>query len=340
MRRWIWALVLGLASSTAASADPVADFYRGKQIRIIVGSAAGGGYDLYARALGRVLGKHIPGQPNVMVQNQPGAASMIMVNQLYNGGPFDGTVIGASTNGVPTAPMLQSGAKFDPTKLNWLGSITREAFVAYVWHTSPITHINDLKSKELLVGATTVGTTMVDYPLLLNDILGFKFKIVRGYKGPPEINLAIERGEIQGNAGVGYSVIKSLSQSWLDEKRIRILVQYNLEGVKELQGVPLATDLAKTDEEREAMRLLFSRSEFSRPFFAPQDVPEERVAALRKAFDSAISDPDFLAEADRLKLDVDPMSGIALQALVSALAKTSPNVVERVKAALGSPQDK
>ena len=203
---------------------------------MIVGSAVGGGYDLYARALARELGKHIPGEPSIIVQNQPGAAGMVMVNQIYNQGPHDGTVIGASLNGIPTASMLQTGAKFDPVKLNWLGSLNREAYVAYVWHTAPISHISDLKKQEILVGATTAGTTMVDYPLLLNDLLGYKFKVVRGYQGPPQINLAIERGEVQGNGGLGYAVVQALTQRWLDEKKIKILVQYNFQGVPELQG--------------------------------------------------------------------------------------------------------
>ena len=172
---------------------------------------------------------------------------MVMVNQIYNQGPHDGTVIGASLNGIPTASMLQSGAKFDPVKLNWLGSLNREAYVAYVWHTAPVSHISDLKKYEVVVGATTAGTTMVDYPLLLNDLLGYKFRIVRGYQGPPQINLAIERGEVQGNGGLGYAVVQALTQKWLDEKKIKILVQYNFQGAPELQGVPLVTELATSE---------------------------------------------------------------------------------------------
>lgn len=325
-----------VASACVAQADPVADFYRGKQLRLIVGSAVGGGYDLYARVLARELGKHIPGEPSIVVQNLPGAAGMVVINQMYNQGPHDGTVIGGALNGIPTAPLLQSGAKFDPAKLNWLGSLAREAYVAYVWHTSPVSHIRDLATKELLVGATTAGTTMVDYPLLMNDLLGYKFKVVRGYQGPPQINLAIERGEVQGNGGLGYAVVKSLTQQWLEEKKIKILVQYNFEGVPELKGVPLVTDLAVNDEQRQAMRLVFARAEYSRPFLVSQDVPKERVAALRRAFDATAKDPAFLAEAQKLQLDISPMSGETMQAMVEDLAKTSPDVIARVKAALNA----
>jgi tripartite-type tricarboxylate transporter receptor subunit TctC len=329
-----------LTFAPAAHADAVADFYRGKQLRLVVGSAVGGGYDLYARALARELGKHIPGGPSIVVQNLPGAAGMVMVNQLYNQGPHDGTVIGASLNGIPTAPLLQSGAKFDPAKLNWLGSLAREAYVAYVWHTAPVSDIRDMKKQEILVGATTAGTTMVDYPLLLNDLLGYKFKVVRGYQGPPQVNLAIERGEVQGNGGLGYATVKSLTQKWLDEKKIKILVQYNFERVPELKGVPLVTELAVNESQRQAMRLVFARAEYSRPFVVSQDVPKERVTALRRAFDATAKDPAFLAEARKLKLDISPMSGEAMQALVADLAKTPPQVIARVKAALIPPAAK
>jgi tripartite-type tricarboxylate transporter receptor subunit TctC len=340
MRRLIAVATVALLTSGAAHADAVADFYKGKQLRMIVGSAVGGGYDLYARALARELGKHIPGEPTIVVQNQPGAAGMVMVNQLYNQGPQDGTVIGASLNGIPTASMLQTGAKFDPVKLNWLGSLNREAYVAYVWHTAPVSHISDLKTKEVLVGATTAGTTMVDYPLLLNDLLGYKFKIVRGYQGPPQINLAIERGEVQGNGGLGYAVVQALTQRWLDEKKIKILVQYNFQGVPELKGVPLVTELATSERERQAMRLVFARSEFSRPFLVPPDVPRERVVALRRALEATSKDPAFLAEAKKLQLDISLMTGEEMQALVADLAKTPPEVVARVKEALNAPAAK
>jgi tripartite-type tricarboxylate transporter receptor subunit TctC len=339
-RRIVGAICALLASACAAQADPVADFFKGKQLRLIVGSAVGGGYDLYARALARELGKHIPGGPSIVVQNLPGAAGMVMVNQLYNQGPHDGTVIGGSLNGIPTAPLLQTGAKFDPARLNWLGSLAREAYVAYVWHTAPVSHIRDVATKEILVGATTAGTTMVDYPLLLNDLLGYKFKVVRGYQGPPQINLAMERGEVQGNGGLGYAVVKSLTRQWLEEKKIKILVQYNFEGVPELKGVPLVTDLAVNEGQRQAMRLVFARAEYSRPFVVSQDVPKERVTALRRAFDATAKDPAFLAEARKLQLDISPMSGETMQAMVEDLAKTPPDVIARVKAALNPPAAK
>jgi hypothetical protein len=265
---------------------------------------------------------------------------MVMTNQLYALGPKDGTVIGVPLNGIPTAPMLQAGAQFDSSKLQWLGSINREAYVGFFWHTAPIADIRDAAKQEILVGSTTVGTTMNDFPLLLNDLFGYKFKIVRGYKGTPQINLAIERGEIQGNAGVGLASVKALSQKWIDEKKIKILVQYNATPYPELAGVPLAMDLARNDTERLAMRLLFARTEYARPFFVPPDVPAERVEALRRAFDATMKDPAFLAEAKKLQLEVLPMTGEEVQKLVGDLAATPAAVVSRVRAALDVPAAK
>jgi tripartite-type tricarboxylate transporter receptor subunit TctC len=321
-------------NAPAARSQDVAAFYRGKQLRLVVGSSVGGAYDLYARALARQIVHHIPGNPTVIVQNQPAAGGMVMTNQIYNQGPKDGTVIGVPLNGIPTAPMLQAGAQFDAAKLNWIGSANREAYVGFIWHTVPVTRIEDVANREVLVGSTTVGTTMNDFPLLLNDLFGFKFKIVRGYQGTPQINLAIERGEIEGNAGVGWASVKALAQNWIDEKKIRILVQYNAEPYPELPGVPLVMSLAKTDSERQAMRLLFARTEYARPFFLPPDVPPERVEALRRAFDATMKDKAFLEEAAKLQLEVSPMTGEAVQALVGELARTPPAIATRVRAAL------
>jgi tripartite tricarboxylate transporter family receptor len=340
MRLAIAAGVVVVLASSAANAQEVAAFYRGKQLRFVVGSSVGGAYDLYARALARQIVHYIPGNPTIIVQNQPAAGGMVMTNQIYNQGPKDGTVIGVPLNGIPTAPMLQAGAQFDAAKLNWIGSANREAYVGFIWHSVPVTRIEDVANRELLVGSTTVGTTMNDFPLLLNDLLGYRFKIVRGYQGTPQINLAIERGEIEGNAGVGWASVKALAQNWIDETKIRILLQYNAEPHPELPGVPLVMSLARSDAERAAMRLLFARTEYARPFFLPPDVPRERVEALRRAFDATMKDPAFLAEAAKLQLEVSPMTGEAVQAVVGEIARTPPVVANRVRAALEAPAAK
>ncbi len=331
-------VALGLGAALPASAqDDVAAFYRGKQLRMVVGSAVGGGYDLFARIVARHIVNHIPGRPHIIVQNQPAAGGAVMTNQLYGQGPKDGTVIGVPINGIPTAPLLQSGIQFDATKLIWVGSTNREAYVAFVWHTAPVESIADLRSREVVVGATTPGTTMVDFPLLVNDILGFKFKIVRGYQGTPQINLAIERGEVQGMGGIGWASVKAQTPHWISDKKIKVLAQYGLERHPELSDVPTMLELAKSNADRQAMTMLFARTEYGRPYFLPPDVPEERVAALRRAFDATMKDTAFIAEAAKLQFDVDPLTGEQVQALVAQLAATPREVVARVRAALEAP---
>ncbi len=322
------------AGSPAIAQDSVASFYKGKQLRLIVGSSVGGGYDLYSRALARHMVNHIPGNPTMIVQNQPAAGGVVMTNQLYSQGPKDGTVLAAPLNGIVTAPLLIAGTQFDANRLNWIGSIQREAYVAFLWHTAPVSHISEMATKEVLVGSTTVGTTMNDFPLLLNELLGYKFKLVRGYKGTPEINIATERGEIHGNAGVGLASVKTQSLKWIEEKKIKFIVQYNAQPDPELKGVPMVMDLAKTEPQRTAMRLLFARTEYARPYFVPQDVPAERVQALRRAFDATMKDPAFIVDAQKLQLEISPMTGEAMQALVGELTRTPPEIVARVRAAL------
>jgi tripartite-type tricarboxylate transporter receptor subunit TctC len=328
---------LCLAAVPASAQDGVAAFYRGKQLRMIVGSAVGGGYDLFARIVARHIGNHIPGHPGVIVQNQPAAGGVVMANQLYGQGPKDGTVIGVPINGLPTAPLLQSGTQFDPVRLNWIGSTNREAYVAFVWHTVPVASIGELTSKEVVVGATTPGTTMVDFPLLVNDVLGFKFKIVRGYQGTPQINLAIERGEVQGVGGLGWASVKAQTPHWISGKKIRVLAQYGLTRHAELVDVPTMLELARSDADRQAMTMLFARTEYGRPYFLPPDVPPERVTALRRAFDATMRDPAFIAEAAKLEFDIDPLTGEQVQALVGQLAATPRDVVARVRRALEAP---
>ena len=326
------ALLLGGAG--ASHADPVADFYKGKQLRFIIGSGVGGGYDFFARLLARHMPRYIPGNPAIIVQHQPAAGGIVMTNQLYSQGPNDGTAVGAPLNGVPTAPLLQSGAQFDATKLIWLGSANREPYVAFAWHTSPVTRIEDVRDRELVVGSSTPGSTTSDFPLLLNEILGYRFRVVRGYQSMAAINIAIERGEIAGNAGIGWATVKALNQKWLDDGQIRLLLQYGLKRHHDLADVPLVMELANSEPDRQAMRLLFARTEYSRPYFLPPGVPADRVAALRRAFDAAMNDPALLAEAAKAQVEVSPMPGEAMQALVGDLARTPPDVVRRVRAAL------
>jgi tripartite-type tricarboxylate transporter receptor subunit TctC len=326
----------GLAvASPAVAQDSVAAFYKDKTIRIVVGVAVGSGYDINARALGRHLGAHIPGNPSVIVQNQPGAGSLTMTNALYASGPFDGTVIGAPFNGLPTAPLLQpSGVRFDPTKLNWIGSTNRETHVTYLWHTAPVQSLDDLKTREVVTGAQAPGTTQYDFPMLGNELFGWKFKIVKGYDGTPKIHLAMEAGEVQGNGATSWTTLKALNSNWLAEKKIKVIAQWGLRKHPDLADVPHVLDLAKTDVDRQALLLGLARLEFGRPFFVPPGVPQERVEALRRAFDATMKDPAFLAEAEKLKLDIDPISGEQVAELIAQVAATPADVATRVRTAL------
>ena len=326
-------LLLGLGTPAAAQ-DDVAAFFQGRTLRLIVGIGVGSGYDINARLLARHLAAHIPGQPTIIVQNQPGAGSLTMTNALYNTGPFDGTVMGASFNGMPTTPLLQpAGVRFDPVKLNWLGSTNRETQVTYVWHTVPVQSLDELKTRELVIGAQAPGSTQYDYPMLVNHLFGFKFKVVTGYQSTSKINLAMESGEVQGTLA-NWSTLKALSSNWLAEKKIRIIAQWALKKHPELPDVPLALDLAKTEADRQALQLALARLEYGRPFFLPPGVPAARVETLRRAFDATMKDPAYLAEADKLKIDVDPLSGEEVAALVERVSRTPADTVARVRAAL------
>jgi tripartite-type tricarboxylate transporter receptor subunit TctC len=322
----------------ASAQEDVAAFYRGKQLRLIVGTGPGGGYDLFARAVARRIGNHIPGNPTIIVQNQAAAGGLVMVNQLYSLGPKDGTVIAAPINGIPTAPLLEpAAARFDAAKLNWIGSTNRETYVAYAWHAARVQSLADLMQRELIVGATAAGTTLVDFPLVTNKFLGTKFKVVRGYNATPQINVAMERGEVEGIGGIGWQAVKTTIPQWIAEKKITVIAQYGLHRDPELAFAPTMLELAKTDADRQALTMMFARTEYGRPYFVPPDVPAARVEALRRAFDATMKDPDFIADAAQLQLELSPATGEQVQALVAKLAATPADIVARVRAALEPP---
>jgi tripartite-type tricarboxylate transporter receptor subunit TctC len=336
MKRALLALSVVLGTGAAAAAqESVADFYRGKTLRIVVGVGVGSGYDINARAIARHLSAHLPGNPTVIVQNQPGAGSVTMANALYNTGPFDGTVIGVPFNGLPTTPLLQpAGVRFDPTKLIWIGSSNRETQITYLWHTAPVDKFEDIRTTQIVVGAQAPGTTQYDFPMLVNNLFGFKFKVITGYESTPKIHLAMESGEVQGNAATNWTTVRSLNPHWITENKIKVLAQWALRKHPELGNVPMVLDLAKTDAERQALLLLLARLEYGRPFFLPPGVPADRVDALRRAFDAVMKDKEFLAEAERLKLDIDPLTGEQVAALVEQVARTAPETAARVRGAL------
>jgi tripartite-type tricarboxylate transporter receptor subunit TctC len=327
-------LALLATALPAVAQDDVASFYKGKVVRLIVGIGVGSGYDINARLLARYLPKYIPGGPSVIVQNQPGAGSLSMTNQLFAAGPFDGTAIGASFNGLPTTPLLQPvGARFEAVKLNWVGSTNRETQAMYVWHDSPIQTLGDLTTKEMIVGAQAPGSTQYDYPKLAEKLFGWKFKVITGYEATPKIHLAMERGEVHGT-WANWSTLKAIAGAWIEEKKIRILAQWALRKHPEMPDVPLILDQAKTEEQKQALNLALARLEFGRPFFMPPNVPAERVAAIRRAFDAVVKDKEFLAEADKLKIEVDPLTGEQVAALIEQIYKTPAETVARVRDAM------
>jgi tripartite-type tricarboxylate transporter receptor subunit TctC len=327
-----------LLATPALAQDPVADFYKGKQVSIIIGSSAGGGYDTYARLIGRHLGKHIPGNPVVVPSNMPGAASNIAAAYVYNVAPKDGTVIGAVQTAAVLDPLFADKArlKHDSSKFIYLGSATVDYYVCVIRADADVKDFKDAQSHEVIMGASAPGTSTRDFPALLNNAAGAKFRIVSGYPGTREITLAIEKGEVQGVCGFSWSSLSAQHPDWLAKGFIRVLVQENEKGHPEVNklGVPHATDFARTPQDRQIMDLIYSSEIFGRPYVLPPGLPAERVAVLRKAFLATLHDPDLQAEGQKLGLDLDPISGEELQTIAAKMYATPPEVVERAKQAV------
>jgi tripartite-type tricarboxylate transporter receptor subunit TctC len=325
-----------LVCAPAHAQEDAAEFFKGKTLRIVVGAGVGSGYDITARILARHMAAHIPGNPTIIVQNQQGAGGLTMTNSLNANGPFDGTVIGAPFNGTPTMPLLQpQTAHFDADKLAYLGSTNRETQVMYVWNTVPIKKLDEVKTTELVMGAQAPGSTQYDYPILLDRLLGYKFKVITGYESTPKIHLALERGEVQGTVA-NWSTLKALNSDWLADKKIRLLAQWGLKKLPEIGDVPSIFEYVAGDADRAAVKLVVARLEYGRPFFLPPGVPPDRIKALRQAFDATVKDPAFLGDAARAKIDIDPLSGEAVQTLIEEVSKTPADIVERVRAALAN----
>jgi len=336
LRKSLLAFTIFSVPAVAASADE-ASFFKDRQLRLVVGSAAGSGYDINSRLFARHFTNHLPGSPTIVVQNQPGAGSVIMANQLYSGAPRDGSVIGAAINGMPTAALFTPAvAKFDPRRFNWLGSTNRDTQITYVWHTSPVKSLADLRTTEVVVGATSAGTTQFDYPIVAGKLLGLKYKVIAGYKGTTDVHLAMERGEVQGIGSNAWLSLKALKPDWLAEKKIIPIVHFNFERHPELKDVPTIFDAAKTESDRQAMALMVGRLEYGRPFFLPPGVPAARVTFMRRAFDATVKDPAYLAEAAKAKIDVDPLTGEKVSGLIAKAMATPEDVVARIREALAS----
>ena len=338
MKVGFFAFVLACASAAisgpALAADPVADFYRGKTVFLQIGSTPGNIYDIVGRIFARNMGRFIPGNPTVVPQNVPGGGSLPLANQFGNTTARDGTVFGVFNNGMPTTPLLDPGvAKFDPRKFNFLGSPSREAHVLAVWHKSPALTLEDLFVKETIVGATAPGAAPFDFPRLTNAVIGTKFKIVTGYLSTEDTRLAMQRGEVHGNAGLAWSSAKTDYADLIQSKEIVLVAAFGIRKNRELEHIPLFP-LGKTAEDRQLFELMYGRQAFGRPFATPPDVPAERVQALRTAFEATMKDPVFLAEAKRLNLEIDPVSADELTGLTTELYKTPADVLKRMQDSL------
>ena len=323
------ALALSLsAGSTAALAQ--AEFYKDKTVNIYVGYSSGGGYDVYARMISRFMGKHIPGNPTVIVTNMPGAGSLRAANYVYNLAPKDGTAMGTVARGAAFDPLFGlPGTQFDATKYNWIGSAKDEVSVCVAWHTSVVKTYEDLLSKELIVGGTGGSADTDQFPRVLNGVLDTKMKVIIGYPGGNDVNLAMERGEVQGRCGWSWSSVKSTQQKWLDDKKISVVVQLSMKKHPDLPNVPSVMDAAKTDEQKQILKLIFARQVMGRPYMAPPNVPADRVKALRDAFWATMQDKDFLEESDKAKLEITPVRGEEIQQLVIDSYKVSPEIAKK-----------
>jgi hypothetical protein len=317
------------AALHSAAADSVADFYRGKTITMLIGVGVGGEYDLQARLIAKHIGRHIPGNPNVVPQNMTGASGLKMLNFLYNQSPRDGTTIGMVQNGFPAAQAIgRPGIQFDGNQLRWIGTIAPVVETLAVWHTAGVKTIDDARKKEIAIGATARGGITYTFPALMNSLLGTKFKIVTGYVGGNAINIAMERGEVHGRNN-SWSSWKVTRRSWLDDKKIIVIAQGGPRAAD--LDAPSMEQLAKTDDDRALVNLIMSGAALGRPVTATPHIPADRLAALRRAFLAAMKDPLFLAETKSLKIDVLPVSGEAMQNVVASVLATPKPVTVRAK---------
>jgi tripartite-type tricarboxylate transporter receptor subunit TctC len=328
------ALVIGLPSS--AHPQGVADFYRGKTIEFLIGAAQAGGYDVVGRLIANHMPRHVPGNPAIVVRNMPGATGLIMTNYLYNVARRDGTVMGMPTGNVPSEPRLKlispdgSNIKFDVARMSWIGTPLQEPQVTWLWHTAPAKTVDDLKTKPILMGATTSSADNSILPSLANALLGTRMQVVTGYQGQNEINVAAERGEVQGN-NTGFSNLTVNKADWLRDGKARILLQYGTERLPALKDVPTIIELAATEDDRALMRFFALKFHMARPVVLPPEVPAERVAALQSAFEATMKDEAYLEEARRIRLDVNWLGSREMTGKIRQMQETPQAVVDRLR---------
>jgi tripartite-type tricarboxylate transporter receptor subunit TctC len=330
-------IIAALLAMSAPAVAQAQDPFAGKQIILLCGAAVGGGYDLLARLMARHFGRLIPGNPTVIVQNMPAAGSLAAANYIYNTAPRDGTVIALIQRSLLFTKLTNpAGTRFELDKLNWLGSLASEVGLSLAWATAPVQTMQELLSKELIVGAHT-GVDPETTPRLYNAFLGTKFKIITGYSGTADIGLAMERGEVQGIGDWSWSSLKKQKPDWIREHKVTILTQGALKKDPELPDVPMAIDFAKADMARKVLTLYFTQKTIARPIIAPPGIAADRLNALRTAFAALATDKEFLADAERSDLEVSPIAGPATDQIIAQLAATSPDVLQEYAQGIGSP---
>lgn len=330
-----------LLAAGAAKAQDASKFYADKTLTYYVGLSAGGGYDQNARLVARYISKYIPGNPTVVTRNMPGGGGLVMTNFVANVAPKDGLHIAVPQRGVPFEPLLgsDSHAKFDPLKLQWIGSTNSDTSVAIVHRRTGIKTWQDLRNKEVVVGGTGVGTESVTVPYLLRNLLGFRFSVIAGYPGGSDVNLAMERGEVDGRGTFSWTSLKPKKKEWLDSGEYVILYQMALRPHKELPNVPLVTDLSPDAETKTLLRLQFAAFEMGRPQFVADGVPADRVEVLRRAFDKAMEDKQLIVDAEKAEMEIDPMTGEEMTKLMAEVYSSPKAVVAKLGDALKKPNN-
>jgi tripartite-type tricarboxylate transporter receptor subunit TctC len=331
IRLWAASLVLLVCAISPAAAQSVADFYQGRQVTLLVGSSPGGGYDAVARLVARHLGRHIPGTPNIIVQNAPGGGSITMTNRIVRAMAQDGSYLGLVQRGVLLSQITkQPGAQFDIGNINWIGSVSPELALVVSWETAPVKTVQDLLTKQLIVGGTGVTSDLEASARMLNATIGAKFKIVSGYPGQADVLLAMERGEIEGSADWSWDEIKTRHASYLEQHKINLILQNALKKAPDLPNVPLAIDYVKDPSDRKVAELYLGLKQIARPILAGPGVPADRVDAIRKAFMALKNDPEFKADAEKVGIPVDPTPSSEIDAYVKLATSAAPEVGRRL----------
>jgi tripartite-type tricarboxylate transporter receptor subunit TctC len=325
-------LLVPVLASPGAHAQSIEEFYRGKQLSMIIGYPTGGSNDIYARTVARHIGKHIPGSPTVIPRNMPGGGSLVAANHVFNVAPKDGTILSLIAPTIPLEERLGApNVRLKVTEFNWIGRVAPSVNVTFVMNTVPVKTIQDTFKREIILGASARTSTVALYPMVLANVTGAKFKMVMGYKSSSTAMLAMERGEVEGHS-TSMEIVRALHPDWIKDKTITLLVQYALKRHPEMPDVPMSWELGRNDDERQILRIVANATEVGKMILSTPNTPADRIQALRRAFDATVKDSAFLDDLKKQRVDVGPMSGEELQQLVAEVANVSPAIIDKVKA--------